>query len=280
MTRAIILSIAIFLFLASSNARGEDLQDHLNATCKNKIYMLRHAITRESQHYDSTGQLLDSATEGPWTIYGALEIKNVTLFPNQLRLTANRLVYTYDQGKKDLVPGRIKWNKAKVTLDVALIHPITTTEEVDGILQRIFAFNEGELIETVPDYWRPFLQKRASGMSTPAPASVTEVEMKLDSGEAIYRVHPPAVTTPKPVYTPEPEFSDFARDHRMQGMVVLEIIVDKTGAVLRPEIVRPAGFGFDEQAVTRVRSWKFKPAMRDGNPVAVHMNIEVAFHLR
>ena len=280
MTRAIILSIAIFLFLSASNARAEDLQDHLNATCKNKIYMLRHAIAKESQHYDSTGQLLDSAAEGPWTIYGALEIKNVTLSPSQLRLTANRLVYSYDQGKKDLVPRRIKWNKAKVTLDVALSHPVTTTDEVDGILHQIFAFNDSELIETVPDYWRPFLQKRAAGTSSPAAAGVTEVEIKLDSPEAIYRVHPPAVTAPKPEYTPEPEFSEFARNHRMQGVVVLEIIIDKTGAVQKPEIARPAGFGFDEQAVTRVLSWKFKPAMRDGKPVAVHMAIEVAFNLR
>lgn len=279
MTRAIILSIAIFLFLSASNARGEDLQDLLNATCINKVYMLRHAITRESQHYDSAGQLLDySATEGPWTIYGALEIKSVTLSSNRLRLTANRLVYSYDQGKKDLIPGRITWNKAKVTLDVALSHPVTTIEEVDGIFHRIFALNDTELIETVPDYWRPFLQKRASGTSSTTAAGVTEV--KKDSTEAIERINPPDVTAPKPIHTPEPKFSSFARDFRMQGTVVLTIIVDKTGAVSRPEIVLPAGFGFDEAAATGVLSWKFKPAMRDGNPVAVHMAIEVAFNLR
>ncbi len=277
MTRAIILSIAIFLFLPLSNASGEDLQDHLNATYKNKIYILRHAIASESQHFDSAGQLLNSAAEGSWTLYGALEIKSVTLSSNQLRLTANRLVYTYDQGKKDLVPKRIKWDKAKVTLDVALSHPVTTIDEVDSILHWIFAFSESELIQTVPDYWRPFLEKQTS--ATPSPAAGGLTEIKKDFPEAIDRINPPAVTAPKPVYTPAPEFSDFARKFGMQGTVLLKVIIDKTGAVVRPEIERPVGFGLDEQAVARVRGWKFKPAMRDGKPVAVEMNIEVAFNL-
>jgi TonB family protein len=277
MTRAIILSLAIFLFLSPVNARGEDLQDHLNATYKNKIYILRHPNTKDSQNYDSAGQLLNSAAEGPWTLYGALEIKGVTLSTNQLRVTANRLVYTYDRGKKDLVPKRIKWDKEKVTLDVTLSHPVTTIEEADSILHRILAFSERDLIETVPDYWRPFLEKQSSATPSPAPGGLTEITKGFP--EEIARVHPPGVTAPKPVYTPEPEFSDFARKFRMEGTMVLKVIIDKTGTVVRTEIERPIGFGLDEQAIARVRTWKFKPAMRDGKPVAVEMNIEVAFNL-
>jgi TonB family protein len=273
MTRAIILSIAI-LCLPFSSAWGEDVQDHLNATYKNKIYILRHPITRESQHYDTAGQLLDSAAEGSWTLYGALEIKSVTLSSSHLRLTADRLVYTYDKGRKDLLPKRIKWDKAKVTLDVALSHPLTSNE-ADSLLHRIFVSSESELIETVPDYWRPFLQKQTS--TTPPPRDLTEI--KKDSSEAIERINPPAVTAPKPVYTPAPEYSDFAMKFGMQGTVVLEAIIDKTGAVTEPEILRPVGVGLDEQAITKVRTWKFKPAMRDGKPVAVKMALEVAYNL-
>lgn len=276
MKRTVFLTMAICLFLAVSNATGEDLQDHLDATYKNKIYILRHAITKESQHYDSAGQLVDSAAEGPWTVYGALEIKSVTLSSNQLRFTANRLVYTYDQGKKDLVPKRIKWDKAKVTLDIALSHPVTTIDEVDSMLHRIFAISEKELIETVPDYWLPFLERQTSAKPSPAAGGLAEI--KKDSPEATDKIGP-GVTRPEAVHTPEPEFSEFARKFGMQGTVVLEIIIDKTGAVVRPEIWRPIGFGLDEQAVERVRGWKFKPAMRDGKPVAVKMAIEVSFNL-
>ena len=239
--------------------------------------MLRHAIDRESQQYDIAGQLLNSAPEGPWTLYGGLEIKSMTVSSDQLRLTANRLVYTYDRDKKDLVPKKVKWDKAKVTLEVALSHPVTTITEIDSILHKIFVFNESELIESVPDYWHPFLQKQASGKVLPATEDSTETNK--GSSEAIYKIKAPGVTAPRPVYTPEPRFSDFAKKFGQQGSLILQIIIDKTGAVVQPVIVRPLGFGLDEQAVTIVRTWKFKPAMRDGKPVAVEMAIEIDFRL-
>jgi TonB family protein len=278
MRRNLFLSITVCVLLAGAAACGEDLQDHLDAAYKNKIYILRHPIARESQHYDSTGQLLNSASEGPWTLYGALEIKSASLSTSQLRLTANRLVYTYDEAKKDLLPKRVKWDRAKVTIDVALSHPLATLEEADGILHRIFVFSESELLETAPDYWLPFLRKQAA-TTTPAPVTDGSKEANKDTAEVVERVHPPQVTAPKPVHTPEPEYNEFAREFRMRGIVVVSIIVDKNGAVMRPQIVRPIGFGLDEQAITAVRGWKFKPSLRDGKPVAVEMAVEVSFNI-
>jgi len=37
--------------------------------------------------------------------------------------------------------------------------------------------------------------------------------------------------------------------------------------------------GLDEKAIEAVRQWKFKPATKDGHPVAVQVNIEVSFRL-
>jgi len=44
-------------------------------------------------------------------------------------------------------------------------------------------------------------------------------------------------------------------------------------------IVSPIGYGLDELAVEAVRTWKFEPARKDGQPVSVAINVEVAFHL-
>jgi protein TonB len=38
------------------------------------------------------------------------------------------------------------------------------------------------------------------------------------------------------------------------------------------------GRGLDEEAVKAVRTWKFKPAIKDGRPVAVQIFVEVDFH--
>jgi TonB family protein len=44
-------------------------------------------------------------------------------------------------------------------------------------------------------------------------------------------------------------------------------------------IVRSLGYGLNEKAIEAVSKYRFKPAMKDGQPVPVEVNIEVNFHL-
>jgi len=44
-------------------------------------------------------------------------------------------------------------------------------------------------------------------------------------------------------------------------------------------VQRSLGMGLDEKAIEAVRSWKFEPAKKDGQPVAVQVNVEVNFRL-
>ena len=87
------------------------------------------------------------------------------------------------------------------------------------------------------------------------------------------------VSAPRPIFTPEPEFSEEARKAKYQGVVVLKTIVGTDGRVHSPSVVRSLGMGLDEKAIEGVKTWKFDPSKRDGRPVAVEMNIEVAFNL-
>jgi periplasmic protein TonB len=87
------------------------------------------------------------------------------------------------------------------------------------------------------------------------------------------------VSAPIPIYKPEPPYSEQARKAKYQGTVVLWIIVDAVGNVTDAQVVKPLGMGLDENAVTTVRTWKFKPAMRNGSPVPVKVMVEVSFRL-
>ena len=60
---------------------------------------------------------------------------------------------------------------------------------------------------------------------------------------------------------------------------MLFIIVDSEGNVTEARIVRPLGLGLDEKALDTVRTWKFKPGMRNGAPVPVKVLVEVQFRL-
>jgi protein TonB len=97
-------------------------------------------------------------------------------------------------------------------------------------------------------------------------------------GPGIYHVGD-GVSAPRAIYTPEPEFSEEARKAKYQGVVVLNIVVGVDGRVHSPRVVRSLGMGLDEKAVEAVKTWKFDPSKKDGRPVGVEMNIEVAFNL-
>jgi TonB family protein len=46
------------------------------------------------------------------------------------------------------------------------------------------------------------------------------------------------------------------------------------------KVQRALGKGLDENALAAVQQWRFQPATKDGNPVAVFLTAEVSFRLR
>jgi periplasmic protein TonB len=97
-------------------------------------------------------------------------------------------------------------------------------------------------------------------------------------GGGVFRVGG-GVTSPVPLYKPEPEYSEEARKAKFQGTVVLYVEVDPTGKVVNPRVVRSLGLGLDEKAIEAVLKWKFKPGYKDGKPVTVAATVEVNFRL-
>jgi protein TonB len=87
------------------------------------------------------------------------------------------------------------------------------------------------------------------------------------------------VSAPRPIYDPEPEYSEEARKAKYQGDVVLWVVIGPDGRTRDVRVQRSLGMGLDEKAMETVRSWRFEPATKDGQPVAVQVNIEVAFRL-
>jgi protein TonB len=87
------------------------------------------------------------------------------------------------------------------------------------------------------------------------------------------------VSAPSLVYKPEAEFSEEARKAKMSGVVTVGFIVDEKGNVLRARVIQGLGMGLDEKALEAVRQYKFKPAMENGKPVKVEVNVEVNFQI-
>jgi protein TonB len=87
------------------------------------------------------------------------------------------------------------------------------------------------------------------------------------------------VSAPRPIYSPDPEYSEEARKAKYQGTVVLWMIVDADGHPKDIKVRRSVGLGLDEKAIEAVRTWRFTPARKDGHAVAVEISVEVDFRL-
>lgn len=87
------------------------------------------------------------------------------------------------------------------------------------------------------------------------------------------------VSEPVAIYSPEADFSDEARRQKHQGVCMISVIVDAHGNVVNPRIIRTLGMGLDEKALAAVSRYRFKPAMRHGQPVPVRITVAVNFRL-
>lgn len=88
------------------------------------------------------------------------------------------------------------------------------------------------------------------------------------------------VQPPVKVSAPSPQYTEIARKARIQGVVIVEAIINKTGAVTNVKILKGLPMGLDTAAADAVKKWKFKPATLNGKPVAVIYNLTVNFRLQ
>jgi periplasmic protein TonB len=99
------------------------------------------------------------------------------------------------------------------------------------------------------------------------------------TGGSVYTPGVGGVSNPIPLLTPEAEFSDEARRNKYQGVCMITVIVDAHGFPRNPRVVQHLGMGLDEKALEAVQKYRFKPAMKDGKPVASIISVAVNFKL-
>lgn len=87
------------------------------------------------------------------------------------------------------------------------------------------------------------------------------------------------VTPPRLISKKEAEYTPQATQAKIQGSVLLSIIIDEKGIPRNVQVIRPLGLGLDEKAVEAVQQWRFWPGTKGGKPVVTQANVEVNFHM-
>jgi len=299
---AIRLSFLLLALLTGTvNAHAQGIDDALNRF-KGKVLLLRHPLQSNSQQYGSDGKVLSSAAEGAWTVYSGVLVDKMKLQPDLLQIRGRRILFFFPDGRLTSMEFRTIKNRLyppfppQIKLELQLDHALGSPEEVRTAIGRVFLMNTSDLVDALPEFWRgclrdqlvydPTAQPELSWRDPPRKQpgiqpSTAGAMVRTDPDDKIQTIYHVGseVKPPAAIYSPEPNFSDAARYEKFQGVVVMSLVIARDGSVRQVRLLRPVGMGLDDQAVARVKTWRFSPGTRNGEPVAIELNIEVAFNL-
>jgi TonB family protein len=94
----------------------------------------------------------------------------------------------------------------------------------------------------------------------------------------VYRVGG-GVSAPSLISRINPVFTEEARAAKLNGSILLSIVVDTDGEARDIRVLKGLGMGLDEKAAEAVAAWRFRPGMKDGVPVNVRAQVEVNFRI-
>ena len=97
--------------------------------------------------------------------------------------------------------------------------------------------------------------------------------------EKVYHPGDEGVTAPRAIYQVDPTYDDASRKVKLNGFVVLTIIVAPDGSTKNIRITKSLSPSLDQRSIEAVSRWKFKPATKDGKPVPVEIRVQTTFKI-
>jgi TonB family protein len=128
----------------------------------------------------------------------------------------------------------------------------------------------------------PPTQVPATPTFAPPPTQVPVVEAtpRVKEGDLVGLVGD--VIPPEPMYTPKPAYPPVAERQHLEGTVLLDVLVDENGSVQDVKLLRGVkpDLGLDAAAVDAVRTWRYRPATKEGVRVKIRITLAITFKLK
>ncbi|HHT9136031.1 MAG TPA: energy transducer TonB [Candidatus Wunengus sp. YC60] len=82
---------------------------------------------------------------------------------------------------------------------------------------------------------------------------------------------------PRAIFQAAPVFPNELRGKKLEGVVTVLFVVDQTGKVAQPRVVKSSHPAFEKPALDAVKQWKFEPAIKGGQRVPCKMRVPIRF---
>jgi TonB family protein len=134
-------------------------------------------------------------------------------------------------------------------------------------LDRIFAPGlDDRMMAAMPDFWKLYYQA-AAAKTDYRPADPAILRQNTVDKKA------------KLISTFEPDSNEYAQANGVAGLALYHVVIGADGKPGEIAVARPIGFGLDENAVEAIRKASFEPAIKDGQPVPVLLDLVVQFRI-
>lgn len=287
--------VALTSLISRAQAQTKEVEKHLRHEYRDRTLVLRGFYAGDRLHYDSAGVATADASSKDWIADGFVRVRDLQFSHHRLTIKAERLLITQlDGGQFQFLP-EDKEEKRKLEIEADLDPDHLSSEQADAALARIFLTSHDDLSASVSDYWKPCVRAAAVGNDKTFSFSA---ELLTVPGVAAAGANIPAATSedrgfdcsarrthyergvhPTLIYQANPEFSEQARRAKFQGVVTLRLVVNEQGLPEDIRVTKPLGMGLDEKAMSCLEKWRFKPAEKDGQPVAMEIAVQIDFHL-
>jgi TonB family protein len=123
---------------------------------------------------------------------------------------------------------------------------------------------------------------RSGGHNTAIATGGFGSEQVVHGGPKLVQVESgPPTNSVEITFKPQPVYTEEARSLKLEGEVLLEVMFGANGVLHVNRVVRGLGHGLDEAATAAANKMRFKPALRNGQPMdstaIVHVSFQMAY---
>jgi TonB family protein len=279
--------------------KGDVGEAQLRQLLVGKTVYLRGGYLDNTLHFDDRGKLIDRSPQGSFTLC-IIQVDKIHISKRKVEFQGQRyalhfLDETEDPTKAvDKVKITPKKKVVKISIDRVQIEKPKKKKEKDknkpkapatavagatptssqnasrmlvDALDRVFAQGiDDRMIAAMPDFWKLYYQAAAAKTDYRPQDSQIFRQSSVDQKAKL-------------ISTVEPPSNELAQANGIAGMALYHAVIGTDGKPQQIVAGRPIGFGLDESAVATIRKATFQPAIKEGKPVPVWLDLVVSFRI-